>query len=70
MSSKHGRREAPSALHSRQKSRLLPAADAVGLRPASAGPNKLGRFAAQMLTGQIVNKTSVPIVDVMLSHRG
>ena len=36
------RREAPLALRSWQKSRLLPAADAVGLRPASAGPNKAG----------------------------
>jgi hypothetical protein len=34
------RREAPSALYSWQKSRLLPAANVVGLRPASAGPNK------------------------------
>ena len=34
------RREAPLAPRSWQKSRLLPAGDGVGLRPANAGPNK------------------------------
>ena len=47
------RREAPSAQRSWQKSRLLPARDGVGLRPASAGPNKSGPLIVVPDAGQL-----------------